>query len=652
MIRIFAILALMNAALATTVEFQLAMAAAEQNALFDADADTVCVHGDWNSWSAAALAEGPDSLYHATLEIAQGYHEYKYVIHSSQGLLWEEGENRSFTAQGLSQQLSTVWFNRDSLICPPQAVEALWTANLSTARITGQFDPELQWLTVRAAHPELGAWGPGPHFEHLQGDYYQLELNLDSLGGAALPWKLVLEDRNDPENLVWESGEDRQLQRSCDEVDADGDSFLELPDLQLRFGSTGGQTETEDLLLGLDNSWGPQMEHAGAVWSDSLGQEATAEAVYHRHGFNLLRLRLWHTPEEAWQGLDSTLAHALRAKNQGFEILLDLHYSDTWADPGQQTPPAAWQGLDAAILADSVEGYTADVLDAFAAAGCLPEYLQLGNEINGGMLWPTGSVQEDTPAQWTQLSELLLHAMAGVDAVCSEETRPELLLHLAAGGQNALVRHYLDSLDPACQFDMLALSWYPWWHGDTEALASNLGDLATRYGLPLLIVEHAYPFSLGWWDDCNNIVGLEEQLLPGYAATPAGQAQLAVDLLQIVRDLPNGLGRGLCFWEPAVLASALCTGHENLSHFDALGQGLPVLDCLQGLAPAAPQIQIVVQGGFLRLHWEAVPGVSAYSLESAQACDGPWTEVHTFTGNELLLPIGETLGFYRVRSLQ
>ncbi len=648
MIRLLCILACMKVALCTTVHFELQMAVAAQNGLFNPATDSVCVHGDWSGWEGQGLWTTGDSLYHGSIELSQGAHEYKFVIHDGQELLWEEGANRSFYAQDDELQLPSVWFNDDSLACPVAAVEVEILADMTSARITGLFDPALQALTLRGAHPGMGSWGPGPQFESLAGELYHLQLELDSLSGTTQPWKLVLEDRDDPETVVWESGDDRELRRTCGEMDEDGNGLLELASVEVRFGSSGAVTPVDQLLLGLDNSWGPQMEAAGASWSDSLGSASSAEVIYRRHDFNLLRLRLWHTPAEAWQGLDSTLAHALRARSLGFQLLLDLHYSDTWADPGQQTPPAVWQGLDEATLADSVEAYTADVLSAFANADCLPQYLQLGNEINGGMLWPAGSVQQDTPAQWASLSNLLLHAMAGVDAVCDGEHRPQLLLHLAAGGQNELVRHFIDSLSPLCDFDVIALSWYPWWHGDLAALSANLSDLATRYGKRLLVVEHAYPFSLGWWDDCGNIVGLESQLLSGYPATPIGQAALAGDVLELIRTLPNGLGLGFCFWEPAVQASALCTGHENLSHFDALGRGLPVLDCLRRLAPPAPELHLSLNGGSLFLQWQPLSVAHAYRVEIAESAYGPWLPLTLTTSTELLLSLEGPLSFYRV----
>ncbi|MEM0963249.1 MAG: glycosyl hydrolase 53 family protein, partial [Bacteroidota bacterium] len=153
------------------------------------------------------------------------------------------------------------------------------------------------------------------------------------------------------------------------------------------------------------------VEAAGAVFVDGDPLLALRD-----RGLDTVRLRLWHTPEGGRDGLDAMLALAARADALGLDLLLDLHYSDTWADPGHQEPPLAWTGLDAATLADSVRQYTRRVVEAFDRQGTPPAVVQIGNEITGGMLWPTGRVGGafDTPGQWRQLASLV---RAGAEAV-------------------------------------------------------------------------------------------------------------------------------------------------------------------------------------------------------------------------------------------
>jgi arabinogalactan endo-1,4-beta-galactosidase len=140
-----------------------------------------------------------------------------------------------------------------------------------------------------------------------------------------------------------------------------------------------------EILAGADLSIVPRLEQARVVYFDN-GQPREALSIFHDHNYRIVRLRLWHTPAEPWHGLDSVLAFAQRVKNAGFEFLLDLHYSDTWADPAQQTKPAAWQGLTFPVLVDSVYAYTNSVIRRFRDGDALPEYVQIGNEISAGML--------------------------------------------------------------------------------------------------------------------------------------------------------------------------------------------------------------------------------------------------------------------------
>ncbi len=331
---------------------------------------------------------------------------------------------------------------------------------------------------------------------------------------------------------------------------------------------------------GVDASSLPAVEAGGAVFRDG-DTPGDALAIMKAHGVTAMRIRVWHTPAGGAGDLAEALALARRAAGAGFAIMLDLHYSDTWADPGHQDIPAAWRDLAMPVLADSVRIYTRDVVRAFTACGIALRCVQLGNEITNGMLWDTGRTGGafDTDMQWDQLCALLRAGNEGLDEAVAAQLRPQVTIHLDRGGDNAGARRFIDRLvSRNVPFDVIGLSYYPWWHGSLAALAANLDDLAVRYGKDVAVVETAYPWTLGWDDDTHNIVGLPSQLLPQYAATPSGQAAFLTEVLGIVRAVPGGRGVGVFWWEPAWIAAPTCgSAWENLALFDGDGRALPAL---------------------------------------------------------------------------
>ncbi|MEM6785014.1 MAG: glycosyl hydrolase 53 family protein [Bacteroidota bacterium] len=304
-------------------------------------------------------------------------------------------------------------------------------------------------------------------------------------------------------------------------------------------------------------------------------------------GVNTVRLRLWHTPEPGRDDLADVLAAATRADARGLDVLLALHYSDSWADPGKQTTPRAWATLSTELLPDSVYRYTRDVLLALRDQGTPPRYVQLGNEITVGMLWDTGRVGGafDTPAQWAQLAELLTQGRAAVHDVLGDDAT--VVLHIDRGADLAGATWFFDRLRPLFgDFDVIGLSYYPWWHGDLDAFTATLDGLAERYGLPLFVAETGYPWSLGFFDDTNNLVGLPEHVLPGFPATPAGQADFLAAVSTTVAAVPGGLG--VCYWAPDwIVAPTLGSAWENVALFDDEGQLLPAAAVLGGTAVAS-----------------------------------------------------------------
>ena len=334
-------------------------------------------------------------------------------------------------------------------------------------------------------------------------------------------------------------------------------------------------------LLGADLSFVPQLESLGATYRVD-GSPADPLGIFLDHGFGLVRLRLWHTPAEPWQGLDATVAHAKAARAAGLEIMLDIHYSDTWADPGHQKKPAAWDGSGFQALVDSVYAYTNAVIRRFRDEGALPRHVQIGNEVSGGFLWDDGRVGGawDTPEQWARLAELLDAGIAGVRDSLPPALRPAIVIHVDNGGNNTLCRWFLDHLSAeGVDYDVIGLSFYPWWHGTLDDLRGNLHDLAGRYGKKLMLVETAYPWTLAGADATGNFVTSPDQLLPGLPASPDGQLAFLRALLATVEETPGGLGAGLVYWEPGFLSVPGGPGDpcENLTLFDFGGNALPAL---------------------------------------------------------------------------
>lgn len=313
------------------------------------------------------------------------------------------------------------------------------------------------------------------------------------------------------------------------------------------------------------------------IWGGDLGMLAEVESkggqffqdgsaadpveVLADAGSNLVRLRLWVDPYtsagEPYGGgtndLAATILAAQRAKAAGMGVLLDFHLSDWWADPGTQTKPKAWRTLAYPQLLTTVHDYTEGVVTAMRAAGVVPEMVQMGNEISAGILWDEGRIGGGLN-DFTQLGQLLSAGFEGVDEALLPGEDVEKVLHIDHGGDNDLYRWWYDGIVAAgVDFDIIGLSYYPFWHGSMGELKNNLNDLATRYGKELLIVETAYGWTLDDGDGFINSFYTAEEIIGGYPATVAGQTTYLRDLRDIVQSVPAGLGRGIIWWEPAWL---------------------------------------------------------------------------------------------------
>jgi arabinogalactan endo-1,4-beta-galactosidase len=323
---------------------------------------------------------------------------------------------------------------------------------------------------------------------------------------------------------------------------------------------------------GADLSFLPQVEAAGGVFRVG-GLARDCVALLRDQGINLVRLRLWVNPANGVNGLEAMIAMARRVRLAGMNVLLDLHYSDTWADPGQQAMPAAWAGLTGDALASRVRAYTRDTLRAFGASGAAPIAVQIGNEITDGMLWPHGRISS---AGWSSFAALLAAARQGVDDAWGASRRPRVVVHIDRGADVGGATWFFDNLlSRNVYWDICGLSYYPWWHGSLEACRQTVHTLATRHGKQVLIAETAYPWTLGWSDNTHNIVGLPSQVLSGFPATLSSQAAFGQAISQIITQTPGNLGLGACWWAPDWIASpGYGSGWENCAWFDFQGNVL------------------------------------------------------------------------------
>lgn len=319
--------------------------------------------------------------------------------------------------------------------------------------------------------------------------------------------------------------------------------------------------------LGGDLSYVNEMEDLGAVYHDD-GHAADPFAIFKKHGANIVRVRLWHTPTwTAYSNLADVKKTIRRAKAQGMHVMLDFHYSDTWADPAKQIIPEAWAWItDPDDLTRAVHDYTLGVLIDLHGEGLMPDIVQVGNEINTELLMPGPCGENPPPINWERNAKLINAGIQGVrDAGVQTGTHPQVMLHIAQP------ENLLGWFDAALSagvgvFDLIGMSYYPKWskHNLAET-GAILGLARERYGVDIVIVEAAYPFTLDAGKAESHLIA-EDCILPDYPGTPEGQRQFLTDLAQTTLDYG---GKGVIYWEPAwVSAPQRASIWENATLFD------------------------------------------------------------------------------------
>ena len=291
------------------------------------------------------------------------------------------------------------------------------------------------------------------------------------------------------------------------------------------------QQQKNDFVKGADIGWLPQMEATGYKFYNDKGVKEDCIQILKDHGINTVRLRTWVNPSnDAASGhcsKDETVALAVRAQKAGMRVMIDFHYSDSWADPGKQRKPAAWEGHNFPQLLKDVYDYTFDVMSALKANGVTPEWVQVGNEIPGGMIYPEGST-----AHWDSLAQLI---NKGYDAIKAVSATTKVILHLDQGNNNQRFRTWFDSATTHhVRYDVIGFSYYPYWlrgHPDytlsINDLGNNLQDMSSRYNKEVMVVE----------------VGGEDTLVQN-------TYDMLIAVQQKVKAVAHNKGLGVIYWEP------------------------------------------------------------------------------------------------------
>lgn len=342
--------------------------------------------------------------------------------------------------------------------------------------------------------------------------------------------------------------------------------------LVLTFSCSSSESSSgaaSDRISAVDISSFPEISTYNPTFKKQDGTPAPFLQIIKESGVNTVRLRLWVNPANGHSGYDEVKAFSEELKALGFKVWLSLHYSDTWADPAQQSTPQAWINLNFNQLKTEVYNYTKMVV-----TGINPDYVQIGNEINSGLLHPVGALAN------TENMVALLDAAS--KSVRDHAPNCKIMIHYAGIDGAQWFFNQVAGVD----YDLIALSYYPIWHGKSlQTLQETIGVLAQSQDKKVVLAETAYPFTLDWNDWTNNIVGLNEQLiLPDFPATPDGQKDFVSAIKSITDTTPGAMG--FCYWGGELIAwkgtqATDASPWENQALFDFDLKALPVLDAFR-----------------------------------------------------------------------
>lgn len=328
---------------------------------------------------------------------------------------------------------------------------------------------------------------------------------------------------------------------------------------------TDPTTTKVSFYYGADLSYVNEMEDCGAIYKNDKGVAQDPYKIFKDAGANLIRIRLWQNPTWTnYSNYNDVKKSISRAKAQGMNVLLDFHYSDSWADPEKQKIPAAWESQmsNKENLGKLLYDYTYETLNNLSKENLLPEIVQVGNEINPMILQGDNLVW---PIDWTRNSYLINKGIKAVRDISKEKNKKiDVMLHIAQP-ENALWWFKDATTNGITDFDWIGISYYPIWSKYTlDDVSTPLKTLVDTYKKRLMIVETAYPFTLNNNDSANNVLD-SKALINGYAATQEGQLGY---LNKLKEKVISAGGEGIVYWEPAWVSTTCKTLWGVGSHWD------------------------------------------------------------------------------------
>ena len=416
----------------------------------------------------------------------------------------------------------------------------------------------------------------------------------------------------------------------------------------------------QNFIAGADMSLLAYYESYGVIYKDN-GQMGDAIQILKNHGINCIRLRLFTSsaaqaasdPYDDINNTNYTIPLAVRVKNAGLKFCLDFHYSDTWADAGHQATPATWFSLNFSQMVQQMYAYNSNAIATFAAAGAMPDYVQVGNEITSGMLYTNGAgaiigeVSGSYNQSWNQLGQLMKAAVQGIQDAANSAGGPvpKIIVHIDTGGNWSTTEWFFDNLNyQQVPYDIIGLSYYPFWHGPLSNLSNCLTNAAQRYGKPLFVAETDFP-----WGNSTNIYGIP--------ASTNGQVQYIVALTQVVKSVPNNLGAGIFWWGTEYqVPNANNAGFGYRSFFGNNANLLPAADALgQAAAPIDLNASLTAPADLL-LQWPLSGAGMTLMTTTGLVPQATWQPVtnsvqSTGTLFDVTLPVDSTQSrFYRLQS--
>ncbi len=343
-----------------------------------------------------------------------------------------------------------------------------------------------------------------------------------------------------------------------------------------------------EFVMGADLSFVNEIEDFGGVYKQNE-KPADAFTIFKNLGTNTVRVRLWHDPQwlkavtggKLYSDIYDVEKTMRRAKKAGMAVCLDLHYADDWADPNQQPTPDAWKNLSFDVLKDTVYNYTLSVLKYFKSKNLIPEMIQVGNETNFGMLWPTGKIVNDS--NWQQYGQLVNSGIKAVRDFSKTSTiKPQIILHVAQLQFAIDWANNMTHKAGVTDFDILGLSHYYKWStvNNMDSVGIIIGLLHKNLKQKIMVVETAFPWTNENADTYGNLFW-SETAIDGYHFTKADMIRYYNDLIKKIKD--NG-GKGIMVWEPAWITSPMKdrwgkgSSWENNAFFDFDGNLLPGLN--------------------------------------------------------------------------